>query len=98
MKKETNKLVIKGRLFGTTPGTWRTDNNGETISNGMFSICELSNTLHRKANARLIAAAPEILAALISTRAYMLKTGITYDNADQYNIINNAISLATNNQ
>lgn len=47
------------------------------------------------ANARLIAAAPELLEALVNARTSMLKSGINYDNAEIYNKINNAIKKAT---
>lgn len=47
-----------------------------------------------EANAKLIATAPELLEALVCARKMMLKSGITVDNADQYNLIDNAIKKA----
>lgn len=43
------------------------------------------------ANAQLIAAAPELLKTLQSVQKYILKKGITYDNADLWNEIDLAI-------
>lgn len=48
-----------------------------------------------EANAKLISAAPELLEACIKAKESMLRSGITYDNADQWNILNNAIKKAT---
>lgn len=47
-----------------------------------------------KANAHLIAAAPELLNASIQALRYMQKTGINYDNADIYNSLDSAIKKA----
>lgn len=48
-----------------------------------------------KANAKLIASAPELLEACVLARKLMLKQGVTVDNADQYNLLDNAIKKAT---
>lgn len=48
-----------------------------------------------EANAKLIAAAPELLDACVKAREMMLKSGINYDNADQYNLLNNVIEKVT---
>ena len=51
-------------------------------------------TLEHKANAQLIAAAPELLNASMAALRFMQKTGINYDNADIYNSLNSAINKA----
>lgn len=46
-------------------------------------------------NAKLIAAAPDLIEACIIARKEMQKNGITYDNANIYNKIDKAIKKAT---
>jgi hypothetical protein len=89
-----------------TPGPWvlSFDNRiEETKGLGMRSIKILSPWVEGAweddpeaiANMKLMVAAPELLEACIKTKALMLKTGVTVDNADQYNILNNIIKKAT---
>lgn len=54
----------------------------------------VKETAEALANAQLIAAAPELLDALQSVQKYILKEGITYDNADLWNEIDLAIKKA----
>jgi len=68
------------------------------IADGLSGICEMSDWMDKEemeANAKLIAAAPELLEALKSARTEMLKVGVNYDNASTYNIIDKAIKKAT---
>jgi hypothetical protein len=51
-------------------------------------------TTEHKANAQLIAAAPEMLETLVAVRTQMLKTGVNYDTAILYTKINNTIKQA----
>lgn len=58
-----------------TPGPWSVNANSEQsdpdklsveIGDGAYFICQVDGGIHQKANARLIAAAPELLEALES--------------------------------
>lgn len=47
------------------------------------------------ANATLIASAPDLLEVMIKTREWLVKSGlVNHENADQYNLIDNAIKKA----
>ncbi len=86
--------------MGRTQGDWinlgyRVDVD---IADGLSGICEMSDWMDKEemeSNAKLIAAAPEMLEALKSARREMLKTGVNYDNANAYNMIDKAIKKAT---
>jgi hypothetical protein len=58
-----------------TPGPWTAlpDKEGWTIQSGQYRVCEVPNVNHfpqNEANARLIAAAPDLLEALGKITAY----------------------------
>ncbi len=67
-----------------TPGPWHTTHDSELVKNGVYAgegddiiICDVTNEdvqndKHFAANARLIAAAPDLLAALEQTRDWLL--------------------------
>ena len=83
-----------------TPGPWWNSSSNEILGDPMGYIkigrvFPISEKDDGSANARLVAAAPELLEALIVARKFILKTGVTYDNAEIYNKINNAIKIAT---
>ena len=90
-----------------TQGRW--DINSSAVKANVFSekevtICEVNlipsiqgkaaPKQEQHANLKLIAAAPEMLEALIESRAFIQRSGITYENADVYNLIDNAIKTA----
>ena len=66
-----------------TPGPWRVGDNGHTVfgpPNGNPSPLTIAHDLYRP-NARLIAAAPEMLEALKDLLSYIGGTGETQDKA-----------------
>lgn len=46
-------------------------------------------------NAKIITAAPEMFEALVCVRTFLQKSGINYDNAELYNLVDKAIKKAT---
>lgn len=82
-----------------TKGEWFVSGGSQIVS--MPSQCKITNHVsgrneeESEANIKLISAAPELLEAAIISLKHMQATGITYDNVDQYNIINKAIKKAT---
>ena len=62
-------------------------------------VCRVSGKIKEisemESQAKLISAAPDMLSVLIHLRSKMLEVGVTYDNADQYNMIDAAINKAT---
>ena len=95
--------------FKGTQGEWLfdeslyVDTEREAVvetSQGSWTIAKVqdgsrnNNSEVIRANAQLIAAAPELLNASIQALRFIQKTGINYDNAEIYNEINKAINKA----
>lgn len=93
-----------------TPGPWEASIKSPVVTHGGWlicvkdkkgvTICEAPNTSQRtatkKANARLIAAAPDLLEALKLASTMLQVGGPEYDDRDALEIINDAIAKATN--
>jgi hypothetical protein len=88
-------------VYGNSQMTWpyKTTicriNYNEHHESHYYVVSDAEKHGDEKATASLIAAAPAMLDALINSRQLLLKAGITCDNADAYNEINNAIKKAT---
>jgi len=54
----------------------------------------VAESIRLKEDVQLIAAAPELLEALILGRKQLLRSGVTVDNADLYNTLDKAIKKA----
>lgn len=81
---------VKNSNFPTPPNPeYSTDEYKDEY--GGYLICE---SIGNKGDAQLIAAARDLLEAALSALNYIKKTGITYDNADIYNMIDTAIKKA----
>jgi len=89
-----------------TPGPWIEERHKQEpkkivdirTADGVNTICIMFRCLvsqpEFESNIRAIKAVPEMIDALKAARAQMLKAGITHDNADIYNTIDNAIKRA----
>lgn len=93
--KHPQYIVSDAKVINTnfpSPPNQAISDDKETEYYGGYMICE---SVGNSSDAKLIAAAPELLGALILARKQMLKGGITVDNADAYNTIDKAIKKAT---
>lgn len=76
-----------------TPGPWRVDEVGDITSEGGDIACSLSYP-DAKANAKLIAAAPEMLDILIDIHKSLLSDGKFQSAAAIQKVINKATGAA----
>ncbi len=67
-----------------------------TNCDGLSDVCQMRTFWDDwEQRAQLIASAPKLLEALKKARKNLLKSGVTVDNADLYNMIDSAIKEAT---